>query len=892
MSSALKPRGVHGRLMVALGALVGLTLLAGVTGWHGFTRTETALETLQADSLSDLSLVLTVAERSASLAARAPYIAELRSERQITAGRAEIEARLAEFTALAISLPRLSEKNIPRPTDVPSAVRLAARLEGILRALLDVTGERLAADAGMTHALTALADFRNSAKRIEDTSRGPDALSASLVARLGDVSELVLEASAAETVNAVEEIRRRFANTAKSVESELAFGPHASLNDKIDALEPIFVSRLRQLSTRNRSEVLLAAINTASAQLTATVSSLADVVRSSALMRSEETISVLRFGKSALLAVAGLCLLAALGAASFVMRDVATNLRRATGAMTRLAAGDRSAEVPGVERQDELGDLARAFDIFKRQAIEREELSEKLADNAKTLQAIFDNLSNGISLFDGEGNLLAWNPRFAELSGLKPDAFRVGVPLPDLLDQLHASGATARTLGLDCRSIDLKRMARTRLVPYTLLELLFPDGRIVEIRSGAMPNGGVIASLTDLTSRKIMERQLRQAQKMEAVGQLTGGIAHDFNNRLAAIVGNLQLIHDDESASQKLKSRSLRALDAAEGGAAMTQRLLSFARRQALLPQITDLNDLVESLSDLLGYSLDPGIELQLDLDRSIPLVMIDPAQMENALLNLVFNSRDAIDERGQITIATCSKPEAQGGAGEVAILVRDTGSGMTADVRTKVLEPFFTTKPFGRGSGLGLSMVYGFVRQSGGRIEIESAPSKGTSIELRFPAANTARLPQTPKVAAISLPQANGERILVVEDEDLVRETAVDMLSGLGYRVTAVSNADDALETIRAENFDLLFTDVVLAGGVNGPELAERALNVRPRLPVLFCSGFMRQTPPDRPSPPMPERILEKPYRRETLALRVREALNDARLQEAASGSTGASNT
>ncbi|NRG16601.1 PAS-domain containing protein [Rhizobiales bacterium] len=890
MSSTLRPRGVHGRLMVALGALVGLTLLAGVTGWHGFTRTETALETLQADSLSDLSLVLTVAERSASLAARAPYIAELRSERQIAAGRAEIEARLAEFTELAISLPRLNEKNIPRPTDVPSAVRLAARLEGILRALLDVTGERLAADAGMTHALTALADFRNSAKRVEDTSSDPNTLSASLVARLGDVSELVLEASAAETVNAVEEIRERFAKTAKSVESELAFGPHASLNGKIDALEPIFVSRLRQLSTRNRSEVLLAAINTASAQLTATVSSLADVVRSSALMRSEETISVLRFGKSALLAVAGLCLLAALGAASFVMRDVATNLRRATGAMTRLAAGDRSAEVPGVERQDELGDLARAFDIFKRQAIEREELSEKLADNAKTLQAIFDNLSDGISLFNSQGRLIAWNPRFTELSGLNPGEIREGVSMPELLERLSATNVKARTV--DGRSIDLPRFARGRIAPFAVLELHTPDGRTIEIRAGAMPKGGVIASLTDLTDRKALQQQLQQAQKMEAVGQLTGGIAHDFNNRLAAIVGNLQLIHDDDSASQKLKSRSLRALEAAEGGAAMTQRLLSFARRQALLPQVTDLNDLVESLNDLLGYSLDPGIELLLDLDRAIPPVMVDPAQMENALFNLVFNSRDAIDGRGQITITTRSKPDAQGGTGEVAIFVSDTGSGMTADVRARVLEPFFTTKPFGRGSGLGLSMVYGFVRQSGGRIEIESAPSKGTSIELRFPAANTARLPEPAKAAAISPPQANGERILVVEDEDLVRETAVDMLSSLGYLVTAVSNADDALESIRAENFDLLFTDVVLAGGVNGPELAEHALKVRPRLPVLFCSGFMRQTPPDRPSPPMPERILEKPYRRETLALRVREVLNDARLQETASGSTGASNT
>ncbi|MBA5776041.1 PAS-domain containing protein [Stappia sp. F7233] len=913
MAERLKPRGVHGRLMVTLGALAGLTLLAGVTGWLGFSRTESALETLQANSLSDLSLVLTLAERSASLAARAPYIAELRNERQIEAGREEIEQRLAEFTELAVSLPRLTQQNIPRPTDVPSAVRLAARLEGILRALLDVTGEQLAADAAMAHAQTAVTDFRATVRNLESVSAF-EATSGPLKREQGralrDLSELILQAIAVESTPGVRELAERFQRESEAVSASLrTSAAFAIANDgteeaasmleaKIAAMQPIFFDRLRQISTRNRSRFLLAAINTASAQLTATVSSLAAVVQNSALTRSEQTISVLRFGKSALLAVAALCFFAALGVASFVMRDVASNLRSATNAMTRLATGDRNAIVPGADRQDELGDLARAFSVFKEQAIEREELAGKLAENARTLQAIFDNLSDGLSLFDRDGQLVAWNPRFASLSGLETESLQGGVSLTQVLEHLSAEGIVARTV--DGRPIDLQRFARNRFAPLAVLELKFPDGRVVEIRAGAMPNGGLIASLTDRTERRALERQLKQAQKMELVGQLTGGIAHDFNNRLAAIIGNLQMIQDDASASPKLRTRSLRALDAAEGGAAMTQRLLAFARRQHLQPQSTDLNDLVESLSDLIGYSLDPGIDLVLDLSEDLPPAMIDPGQLENALFNLVFNSRDAIEGRGRITISTAPRATNGGRPGEIVLSVRDTGIGMTKEVRKRVLEPFFTTKPFGRGSGLGLSMVYGFVRQSGGHIEIDSAPGKGTRIRLILPAAIDGATEQKSHDGRLAVPASRGERILVVEDDDLVRATALDMLAELGYSAKAVATAEAAEQAVLEQNFDLVFSDVVLTGGKNGPDLAESLALSRPDLPVLFCSGFARDSSADANGEagglhtvmPPADKILEKPYRRETLALRLREVLDDPSRYVSARTSTGASKT
>lgn len=909
MAERLKPRGVHGRLMVTLGALAGLTLLAGVTGWLGFSRTESALETLQANSLSDLSLVLTLAERSASLAARAPYIAELRSGGQIEAGRQEIEQRLAEFTALAVSLPRLSQQNIPTPTDVPSVVRLAARLEGILRALLDVTEEQLAADAAMGHAHAAVAQFRAEVRKLEVLSAAdpaPGPLRVEGTRALRDLSELILQAFSVDSMQAVRGLEDRFRMESEAV-STLLKSPSgfragdetaAELEARIAGLQPIFLDRMRQISTRNRSRFLLAAISTASAQLTATVSSLAAVVRNSALTRSEQTISVLRFGKSALLAVAALCFFAALGVASFVMRDVASNLRSATNAMTRLATGDRSAMVPGADRQDELGDLARAFAVFKEQAIEREELAGKLAENAGTLQAIFDNLSDGLSLFDRDGRLVAWNPRFASLSGIETECLKAGIALTEILERLSSGGIVARTV--DGRPIDLPRFARNRFAPLAVLELKFPDGRVVEIRAGAMPNGGLVASLTDRTERRALEHQLKQAQKMELVGQLTGGIAHDFNNRLAAIIGNLQMIQDDASASPKLRTRSLRALDAAEGGAAMTQRLLAFARRQHLQPQATDLNALVESLSDLIGYSLDPGIELVLDLAKDLPPAMIDPGQLENALFNLVFNSRDAIEGRGRITIST-APGKANGGAVEkIALSVRDTGIGMTKEVRSRVLEPFFTTKPFGRGSGLGLSMVYGFIRQSGGSIEIDSAPGKGTNIRLILPAAADEATRQAGRQGAPEIPASRGERILVVEDDDLVRATALDMLAELGYRAEAVATAEAAEQAVNEGEFDLVFSDVVLAGGRNGPDLAESLARSHPNLPVLFCSGFVRDgnavsngqgggmharaLPADS--------ILEKPYRQETLASRLREALDNPSRYISARTSTGASKT
>ncbi len=850
--------GIRERLLLALAVLVGATLAAGVIGWKGFSDTEQALQTLQEQSLKELAQVLTLAERSASLAAQAPLLTGATSSEQLADAEAQLRERLDGFMALALELPSLDTASPNVPTDVPAIVRQAGRYDGLLRALADVAHEGLEVRA-------ALAGYRTAFDRLRgDVAQLPDeaAIARQRATLLTDtVGHLFL----IEDPDEIDALQARF----ETALVRLAFGSPALVEQAV-ALRPVFLLRARDLSVGIRTRLLLAATNTLSAQLTRQVALVAQAVSEAADLRGAQAAAQLRSGKTALAGVVGLCVIVAFAAALYVMRRVVGNLRAVTAAMLGLAAGDRQVAVPATQRQDEIGDLARAFTVFREHAFERDDLARRLEENSGLLAAIFDNMSDGIALFGTDGGLAAWNPRFVALSGLPPGLIVKDSPSSALLAGLFQAGAEARTV--DGQRVDTGALIHSQRRPVAPIEQHFPDGRVVEIHITAMPRGGFLASLSDLTERKGMERQLRQAQKMEAVGQLTGGIAHDFNNLLSAIIGNLQLIHDEPALSHTIRSRALRALDAADRGAAMTQRLLAFARRQTLQPEPVDVNLLINGMLDLLSYGLEEGISLYTVLSADLPMVLVDPGQLENTLLNLVVNSRDAVQGQGRIAIHTSL-------AGEmVQIDVRDTGIGMPPEILARVFEPFFTTKRFGQGCGLGLSMVYGFVRQSGGTVRITSRPGEGTTVILQLPKAPADALPSTrANIEPIGAAPGRGENILVVEDNAPVRATAIDLLTDLGYCATAAASAEAALELLHRGIFDLLMTDVMLAQGMNGPELAREAAGIDPKIRVLFCSGYARDAlvANARLTDDMP--VLEKPYRRETLAARLRQALGSA---------------
>ena len=380
--------------------------------------------------------------------------------------------------------------------------------------------------------------------------------------------------------------------------------------------------------------------------------------------------------------------------------------------------------------------------------------------------------------------------------------------------------------------------------------------------------------------RRRVEDQLRQARKMETVGQLTGGLAHDFNNLLAIILGNAEFLedrlgHDDEALRPIIK--------AAERGAELTKRLLAFSRQQPLVPQAIDLGKLVSGMSNMIARTLGETIEIEIADASNVWRALADPGQVENALLNLALNARDAMPRGGKLTVEyanvhldetyVAQNPEAKIGD-YVVLAVSDKGSGMTAEVRDHAFEPFFTTKAVGQGSGLGLSMVHGFAQQSAGHVNIYSEEGKGTTVKLYLPRAKGAAQSHGPSQDK-EIPQGKGEMVLVIEDDRDVRALTVQMLNGLGYKVIDVANAASAHAVLaEGKSVDLVLSDVVLPGGVSGPEFAEQAWVTYPGLKIIFMSGYPAEAARRNGFFGAGQVLLNKPFLKRQLAEALRNAI------------------
>ncbi len=414
------------------------------------------------------------------------------------------------------------------------------------------------------------------------------------------------------------------------------------------------------------------------------------------------------------------------------------------------------------------------------------------------------------------------------------------------------------------------------------------DGRQLEVRRTGLPDGGFVLTITDMTRRAQAEAVLREAQKMQAIGQLTGGIAHDFNNLLTVILGNLEFASARLASEPALQTRIERATWAAQRGATLTGQLLSFARRQPLAPRPIDLAGAMPELVPLLRRTLGEHIDIRYVETAGLWPALADAAQLESAVLNLALNARDAMPGGGRLTIELANKvidedyarAHAEVAAGDYAMLaVSDTGCGMTPDVVARVFEPFFTTKPDGRGTGLGLAMVFGFVKQSGGHVKIYSEPGEGTTVRLYLPRpTGGARPAPVAARAPVELPRGSAS-VLVVEDEPAVREIACAILGDLGYRVLEAADGEEALRVFgaHAAAVDLLLTDVVLPGPLRGRELAERLAAVRPEIRVLFMSGYTENSIVHHGRLDDGVQLIAKPFKREQLARKVAEVLGVA---------------
>ncbi|WP_455808221.1 PAS domain-containing protein [Pseudomonas koreensis] len=537
--------------------------------------------------------------------------------------------------------------------------------------------------------------------------------------------------------------------------------------------------------------------------------------------------------------------------------------------------------------------------------IDSRRTAEEERDRLNELLRIFTAAVPGVVYAkDLEGRMLVANRGTAELIG-KPPAFFIGKTDLEFLDDPQQARVLMETD---------RRIMQNNVSEQIEEHVNLPDGSAATWLSTKAPlldeNGeviGLIGSSVDVTARKkaeeavrelnqtleqrieqaVFEREqiedaLRHSQKMDAVGQLTGGIAHDFNNLLAGISGSLELI--TKRLAQGRVGDVDRYVSVAQGAvrraASLTHRLLAFSRRQTLSPRVTDVNGLIHDMEELIARTVGPEIDIKVVAQNDLWPALIDHAQLESSLLNLCLNARDAMPNGGRIIIETanasleeCTDPDHGIPAGEhLSIRVTDTGIGMSPDIAAKAFEPFFTTKPIGAGTGLGLSMVYGFVRQSGGQIRVESVEGQGTSVVMHLPrhTAENAPRPVEPEVIE-EPPHHTGETVLIVDDEPSVRMLVAEVISGLGYNCLEAADAQSGLQILQSDTrIDLLISDIGLPGGMNGREMADAAGDCRPGLPTLFITGYAKTSVLDdchlRPC----TQLLTKPFGLDALAGRV----------------------
>jgi PAS domain S-box-containing protein len=521
---------------------------------------------------------------------------------------------------------------------------------------------------------------------------------------------------------------------------------------------------------------------------------------------------------------------------------------------------------------------------FAAEAERQEEARQALVESEQKAQAIIKTALDAFFQTDKKGVILEWGPQAEALTGwTRKEA--IGADVVELLVPPHLRDAY--------RQRRQKRLRDESGTPAGIrfeAPMMHRDGRefLVEVSATALRHGDryfLNNFVRDITQQRVAEEHLIQAQKMEAVGQLTGGIAHEFNNLLTVITGTIEILADGVKGNPSLASITKLISDAADRGARLTSSLLAFARKQPLQPTEIDVNELIGEVIQLLSLTFGRHIKIATKLSGDAWPALVDRAQLSSALVDLAINARDAMEGSGTLTLATSNMVfgvrEAMAigveRAGDYVVIdVSDTGPGIPPSIRDKIFDPFFSTKEVGKGTGLGLSMVFGFLKQSGGSIEVLGEEGRGATFRIYLPKADASAIPFA---EGDERPVLGGhETILCVEDDREVREFVTMQLQSFGYKVICAVDAAEALAIAgRGTPFDLLFTDIVMSGSMNGRQLAERMLAERPALRVLFTSGYAYAAlhAQGRAGQGIP--ILTKPYRKAELARMLRRCLDPA---------------
>ncbi|TGC13207.1 hybrid sensor histidine kinase/response regulator [Escherichia sp. E2562] len=734
----------RGRLLLLNLLVVAVTLMVSGVAVMGFRHASQMQEQVQQQTVDDMTGSLNLARDTANVATAAVRLSQVVGALEYK-GEAE---RLQETQrALKISLEQLADAPLAQQ-DAGLVTRIITRsneLQTSVGGMLE-RGQRRHLERNAL--LSSLYQNLSYLRHLQKVTHAEDDI------LLNEMNRLIVAAIATSAPQAI-------IHQLVGVMSAL---PTHSDTPLVNTLLTDFNDELRKLAPLSaaleQSDLAISwymfHIKALVAILNSDINRYAEQVATLSGQRVAQSYQDLRSGERLIMIFALLAVVITAFAGWYIYRNLGSNLTAISRAMSRLAHGEADVTFPALQRRDELGELARAFNVFARNTASLERTSRLLKE--KTTQ--------------------------------------------------------------------------------------------MEIAQ---------------TERQGLEEALLHSQKLKAVGQLTGGLAHDFNNLLAVIIGSLELVNTDSPDAPRIQ----RALQAAERGALLTQRLLAFSRKQSLHPQAVELKTLLEELSELMRHSLPATLALEIEAQSPAWPAWIDVSQLENAIINLVVNARDAMEgQTGIIKIRTWNQRVTRSSGQRqdmVALEVIDHGSGMSQAVKSQVFEPFFTTKQTGSGSGLGLSMVYGFVRQSGGRVEIESAPGQGTTVRLQLPRALTVAKNLSP--AVVEQTAVSGDKlVLVLEDEAAVRQTICEQLHLLGYLTLEASSGEQALDLLAASaEIDIFISDLMLPGGMSGAEVVNAARKLYPHLTLLLISGQDL-----RPShnPALPDvALLRKPFTRAQLA-------------------------
>ncbi|WP_338640948.1 ATP-binding protein [Burkholderia pyrrocinia] len=838
----LPPWSVRAKLIATFLLLFGITLAVVVVGVLGMRANQNALDEYEANVVPEIARALELSDKVAQLAAVAPSM-------MLTDSPDLLHNDTELLRGLLGDIRRLSPGFGKQPGPAAKAGEQLAVIDDL--DAIDQDLARLLIVSGRQRQLKEeLSDLRVANDRIGDSIARDKSVIAQRAPTLLEIwartAGALQAANAAELGSAESDNEALWLRVRERGEDRRQPALADALQHLDGGARSVFAVRREFLSSEAQTGYLVTLLRGHADHLSGKSARYVERLRLIASERSDKVRKVAVSSQSGLLLLAVAGVAVALLGVAYASR-ILHKLQAMTRVMTRLAQGITSDRMPSTHRPDEIGELARAFEVFRTNLIEKEQLTQGLESQRRLQESVLNSMNDGVSVHDTHGSLIAWNPTFATLLGIDPGALHAGLSLATLRQAMHQP-ARWRQVSRETatRTSDGARIAASA-------ELHLRDQRTLEFHCQPLPDGGWVAVCRDLTSRRAVEAELRQAQKMDVLGQLTGGVAHDFNNFLVAILGNLELLLPRLDGQQDAQTMAERARRAAERASRLTRRLLAFARRQPLQAERVSVRAMLAEMLDLVEYSAGQRVAVVLEPAAEPMWVNVDRGQLENAVLNLALNSAAAMPGGGTLTLAARREPAADGAGAPHAIVlsVIDTGCGIAPVLLDKVIEPFFTTKAAGEGSGLGLSSVYGFVRQSGGDLQIHSEVGQGTRVELWLPESAPPERRGAPAVtAAAPVAGQAGARVLVVDDDPEVRDTALSQFAALGARADAVATGDAALRWLAEHGpVTLVLSDISLGAGGSGIAFAARLAERWPAQRVVLTSGLppeIHQTHPD----------------------------------------------